>query len=152
MNYLLNICLSIAIVILYLFYAVKNKNFLAFTLSAKYWISLFLGIYLGTLCGIFVSCIVISSRHRLGALSDLGNSVILAIILSFPSFVILSIVLSILFFIIISIIKDTFISTQLKIIPNHRHFYVNLFFMSFISFFLLFSIDEMALFGLVLMI
>lgn len=56
---LVKIALSIsgAIFIFYLFYCVKNKEFLAFTLSKRYWIFLSLGLFFGIFLGSVVRSI-----------------------------------------------------------------------------------------------
>ena len=109
--------------ICYLIYAIKNKEFLAFTLSKKYFLSLFLGMFLG-------SSLSAGDRMLKFISYYLGNSIVFAITFS----------------VIFSIAKDIRNVKNIEIETNNKFFNINLRFILLICFF--YFLQQNLIFGL----
>ncbi len=135
--------------ICYLIYAIKNKEFLAFTLSKKYFLSLFLGMFLGMFLSVFLgvflgSLLSAGDRMLKFILYYLGESIVFAITFS-PLF-------AITFSVIFSIAKKIRNVKNIEIETNNKFFNINLRFILLICLFLFFITEPHFWFGIILFV
>ncbi|MCI2236767.1 hypothetical protein MKD52_08000 [Helicobacter sp. CaF467b] len=131
--------------ICYLIYAIKNKEFLAFTLSKKYFLSLFLGMFLGMFLSVFLGSLLSAGDRMLKfILYYLGESIVFAITFS-PLF-------AITFSVIFSIAKKIRNVKNIEIETNNKFFNINLRFILLVCLFLFFITEPHFWFGIILFV
>lgn len=135
--------------ICYLIYAIKNKEFLAFTLSKKYFLSLFLGMFLSMFLSVFLgvflgSLLSAGDRMLKFILYYLGESIVFAITFS-PLF-------AITFSVIFSIAKKIRNVKNIEIETNNKFFNINLRFILLVCLFLFFITEPHFWFGIILFV
>ncbi|WP_086289956.1 hypothetical protein [Campylobacter devanensis] len=139
--------------ICYLIYAIKNKEFLAFTLSKKYFLSLFLGMFLGMFLSVFLGSLLSAGDRMLKfILYYLGESIVFAITFS-PLFAItFSPLFAITFSVIFSIAKKIRNVKNIEIETNNKFFNINLRFILLVCLFLFFITEPHFWFGIILFV
>ena len=146
--YNLNFYISGMILISYLIYSFINKEFLAFTLSKDYWMSLFSGVFLGS-----VVIRIMENEAFFKILFDLPHDAILGIIFGIIFSAIFVIIFSVIFLIIFGVIKEYNRNlTRIEIKSTRKLYFINLYFMLFMCLSLSWIKTPSVFFGLMLIL